>query len=67
MALVTTPPIYKVAGAKIVAAGTVSGENIDWINGNASVATSTFTITLTTGFFNSISSVQVSIIGANVR
>ena len=54
---------YKTVGAKILAAGTVSDENFNWINGNASVATSTFTITLVGGFFASISSVQVSIIG----
>jgi hypothetical protein len=35
--------------AYIDAAGNVSKENIDWINGNASLSTSTYTLTLKTG------------------
>jgi hypothetical protein len=37
--------------AVISSAGVVSQENKDWINGNASVATSTYTITFNTGIF----------------
>jgi hypothetical protein len=37
--------------AKISSAGVVSDENLDWITGNASLATSTYTITFKTGLF----------------
>ena len=50
------------AGAQISSTGVVSNESDDFINGNASVSTSTFTITLNT-FFSAIHSVNVTIIG----
>jgi hypothetical protein len=39
--------------AKVSAAGVVSAENVDWINGNASIAgTSQYTLTFKTGIFS---------------
>lgn len=37
--------------AKVSAAGVVSGENLDWIDGNCSLSTATFTCTHNTGIF----------------
>jgi hypothetical protein len=37
--------------AKISSAGVVTAENVDWINGNCSVSTSTFTCTHNSGIF----------------
>lgn len=52
----------KTVGARISSAGVVSGESQDFINGNASYSGGTCTITLNS-FFNTISSVQCTIIG----
>lgn len=38
--------------AKVSATGVVSDENLDWINGNASLATSTYTITFKSSLFS---------------
>ncbi len=38
--------------AQVSATGVVTGENVDWINGNCSVATSTFTCTYNTNLNN---------------
>jgi len=50
-------------GAEVSSAGTVSNESENFIDGSVSVSTSTFTITLVSGFFSSVSSVAVSIKG----
>ena len=41
--------------ARVSSTGVVSGENIDWINGNCSVATSNYTCTLNTNLKDGIS------------
>ena len=53
--------------AKVSSTGVVSGENLDWINGNASISdTSLFTITLNTNVFNADPNCNVSIINSGV-
>lgn len=52
---VTTPSddVQMLASAKVSAAGVVSQESGDWINGSCAItSTSTFTCTLNSGFFN---------------
>jgi hypothetical protein len=39
--------------AHVSSTGTVSGESGDWVNGNASIASNVFTITLNSGMFSS--------------
>jgi hypothetical protein len=49
----TTLDCTDVFSAKVSAAGVVSAENVDWINGNASIAgTSQYTLTFNTGIFS---------------
>lgn len=50
LAETTLPDVFS---AQISSAGTVSGENIDWINGNASIAvTSQYTLNFNSGIFS---------------
>lgn len=51
--MLTAAKTQDVFSAQINNAGTVSSENVDWINGNASIAsTSVYTVTFNTGIFS---------------